>query len=126
MSIVGCLLGFLFSGCSLFSEAKKDPCLYLQKEQCFDCLVEKNTEGYDLYHRSIVDNCYCGFECEVECENYCIEEPFEPDASCSSCFDAVSQDSQSICISNFLNQCEEQEQCMELVLLLQECGTEND
>ena len=120
------LMTVFLCGCSLFSESAKtaDTCLSLSRVDCFDCLVEINPKGYRQYQTSIVENCHCGFECIGECEAYCAESPeleLEPDEDCASCFNVVSQTPQSLCISDLLEQCEEEDDCLKFISDLQSC-----
>ena len=118
----------LLQGCSIFGPKTVEDCQKRDREQCFDCLVDINPEGYRVYQEQIQEKCYCGFECSEKCTDFCASATQEePQNSCAECFQAVAEDPLSICLSDFLDECVEDEECLMFILALKECegGEEN-
>ena len=118
-------LSFVFwaflQACFVFSPKTPEDCQQRSREGCFDCLADINPEGHRIYQEAIHDNCYCGFECSEHCDAYCTLSDDIPADDCQSCFQRVSADPLSICLSDFLDECVEDDDCMMFILALKEC-----
>ena len=110
----------LLQACFIFAPKTVENCQKRDREGCFDCMTEVNPEGYRAYQEYILESCYCGFECFDTCEDFCASQD-TPDNSCGECFQAVSDDPLSICLSDFLDECVEDDDCMMFISSLNKC-----
>jgi hypothetical protein len=92
-------------------------------QQCAECLVMENMEGYQAYVDALYDNCVCG-ECAMACQMECVNpEPFQQPLSppCENCFNNATQDQNGPCIQGFQNDCGANPACIDFISDLQNC-----
>jgi hypothetical protein len=90
-------------------------------DACYQCFAQQDAAGYQAYVGQIVNNCLCANECEAECANECADPSTLAEGACNTCFNGVTGDQDSACITGFSTGCQADNTCITFAMNVQGC-----
>ena len=97
-------------------------CTDASGQECHECVAEQYPESAQIFNNVLINECYCGGDCNNACSNFCSTgDASSIDSACDSCFYDVANDPNSECNLQFQSECGSSQDCMDYYYGLQEC-----